>query len=141
MNGIFEYKEKELQYYVFGNIVVMIASSKVFQAFINDVGQDDVVISLLKLLAGVSVFGAILYVYTFLINSLFSGESKIFLAYLKIGKPAGFTVFSDMKNNPKDMRILKEAVLQKYKDIYDHLPEDPDESQAQRFRYNKVCKS
>ena len=118
------YKEKELQYYVLGNVIVMISASKLFMTFINDAGSGEGVIMLLKLLTGASAAGVLIYVYTFLLCALIGGDTKIRIAYFRIGKPKGYSIFSDLKQDPKDIRIKKADVLKKYSEAYDNMPKD-----------------
>lgn len=121
---VFGYKEKELQYYVLGNIVVIFTCSKMFLSFMNNVEQGEVLPALLRLLTGASVIGAMVYIYTFLLCSLIGGDTKIKLAYFSIGKPSGFTIFTEIRKGPKDMRIDREAALNKYAYIYGSMPDD-----------------
>ena len=71
-----------------------------------------------------------LYIFVLLSDSLFSEGMKNKIIYFW-GHLPGETVFSRMKEKVKDIRFTQEQVLERYKSIYDNMPNQRDH----KYRY------
>lgn len=83
---------------------------------------------------GISVFSGIIYVFVFILDSIFDSTTKKYIVNLKFKLP-GQVVFSNLKNKKyKDIRFTLEDVENKYKDIYDNMPNEKKKSVIMKIK-------
>ena len=132
MQNIKNYREKELNNYVIGNILLIFYFSKSFSSIFY---QENVSFSLLfKAFVESGFVISIIYIYVFLFDSMIPSDIKIKIAYLHLGKLPGFIIFTKMKESVRDIRFTKEDAMDKYKNIYDNMPKD----QKNKERYENI---
>lgn len=121
MKDIKDYREKELKNYVVGNILLILLLTGKLQEVIawGSENSFDIWGTIIESV----VLSSIIYIYVFIIDSFISGETKYKICYLGIGKKPGYTIFSNMRKRLEDDRFTMEDVLNKYKHIYDNMPE------------------
>lgn len=121
MNDLKDYREKELKNYVIGNVLLMLYfTGKIQEMILWDSSHDfDVWGSIIESV----LLSSIIYIYVFIMDSLISGEFKFKICYFGSDKQPGYTIFSDMQKEVTDDRFSQEEVLEKYKKLYDEMPE------------------
>lgn len=129
MGDIKDYRDKELKLYALANIFVIIYVEKIItiEGLLN---QNDKFTTLLVTIFNSALFLSILYIFVLLSDSLFSEGMKNIIIYFW-GHLPGETVFSRMKEKVKDIRFTQEQVLERYKSIYDNMPNQRDH----KYRY------
>lgn len=141
MSDLKDYREKELKNYVIGNVLLILYfTGKIQEMILWDNSNDfDVWGSIIESV----LLSSIIYIYVFILDSLISGEFKFKICYFGSGKQPGYTIFSDMQKEVTDDRFSKEEVLEKYKKIYDEMPEtDSGKYQnVQWFNLYNECKN
>lgn len=120
--NIKNYREKELKSYVIGNILVMLLLSGSLDTYI--LGSINEIADGISALVQILVSSSIMYIFVFLLDSFIPGTLKFKIAYFPFGRQAGYTIFTDMKDNLKDDRFAREDVLDKYHSIYEKMPSD-----------------
>lgn len=119
MNNIKEYREKEQKMYIIANIFVLILFSNISDVVSFQDERFDILIKLFD----TALLSSIIYIFSFLTDSLFSSGLKMKLLYLT-GHLPGETIFSKLKNRNRDLRFSTGQLFEKYKEIYDSLPTD-----------------
>ena len=121
MNNIKDYREKELKSYIIGNILLLLGYSGKLHDLITW-GIDNS-FNALEIIVESALLSSVLYIYVFIMDSIISGEMKFFICYLGVEKKPGYTIFTEMKRNLKDDRFSQDDVLDKYKEVYENMPE------------------
>ena len=73
-------------------------------------------INLIFTILNSTILSSVLYIFTLVLDGIFSDKVKYKLLYLFFGKMPGEVVFSEIKNNNKDIRFS-------YEDLYKNHPE------------------
>lgn len=142
INEFKAYRNKELKYFIISNILILIilnyGMDKIL-AFGSNLNSST--IPIIKLIVETTLTGTILYLLTFVFDSVIPVNIKNnMLLYLTLKRDIRFTqmpgeyIFSSLKVESKDLRINVEQVQLKYKNIYDKLPTDTIE--RRRFENN-----
>lgn len=125
--NIKDYREKELKYYVLGIIlliylldypdfdVLFTQNSNLVVSFISSVGSN--------------LFLGVIYVFSFVLDSIIGSKLKDFFIYFNGDKPGEY-VFSDIKKVIKDNRIRIDEFNSKYNKIIKKLPKDDKERKS-----------
>ena len=122
MENLKDYREKELKNYFIGNILILLFSLKrfyeVFLAVIpSSAANDTNVVNLLIAFLTSAFVSLIIYIYLFILDSLFIGDFKTSVCNLWRTLP-GEIIFEDIKKSNKDKRFARNAVENKYSEIY-----------------------
>lgn len=137
MNNIKEYREKELKNFVIGNILLVILLSETLE--LEMLKNDSTVITSLVNLFPFAIISAIVYIFTFLLDSLISSDTKQKIAYLGLGKLPGFSIFTDIRDKQNDKRLNNNMAINKYKNIYDNMPKDKGElGRYENYNWYKI---
>ncbi|MGN0149459.1 MAG: hypothetical protein ACI4C7_04330 [Clostridia bacterium] len=123
MGDLKDYRRKEIPMLVLGNILVLLYSLKVFDiAMIN---KDNVEwINLILTILNSTILSSVLYIFTIILDGIFSDKIKYRLVYLFLGKLPGETVFSDIKRNNKDIRFSYNDLKELHPEIYNNMPDN-----------------
>lgn len=117
MSDIKNYKSKELLWFIIGQIFTVI----VFQTpEILNFNFTEWQIAMVKIVTS-TVFSSVIGVYSFVFDAMFSDELKYKMLYFGMIRP-GEIIFSKIRDNHKDFRYTKEKAMEKYKEIYDGMP-------------------
>lgn len=127
MSGLKDYRDNELKYYVIGNILLILFLSGTLNELLAKELND--IMDIISVVIQSALFSSIIYIYVFLFDSIIPGNNKQKIAYLFFGKLPGYTIFSDMKKKLKDDRFTWNDVENKYKEIYENMPQDTNEKQ------------
>lgn len=125
MKDLKDYRNNELKNYVIGNILLLLFLSGAFVE-LKKLGIENI-FDLIKSVLESALLSSVIYIYTFILDSIIPGDYKQKLAYFFVGKMPGYTIFSDMKKKLRDDRFTKESILDKYKKIYEKMPNDKKE--------------
>ncbi len=137
MKDLKDYRNNELKNYVIGNILLLLFLSGSFSNLAEL--ELDNVLALCEIILQSALLSSIIYIYTFIMDSIISGYYKQKIAYLFVGKMPGYTIFEDMKRKINDDRFTKEDILKKYKEIYEKMPKDKKERGAfQNAKWYKI---
>lgn len=116
--NIKDYKEKEINLYIVGIIILYIFITRTSIIDAEEVGYINKIITIL-------LESGLLYIFTYLADSIVSSYFKDKIIYLfGILKKPGECIFSKIKKNCKDDRIYKKDAEETYKEIYDNMPEE-----------------
>ncbi len=117
MNNIKDYRERELVMYILACILLYIClDGKLFEIEIIDK------FVLLSNLIGSTLMVGVVFVFTFIIDSLLPSKlkDKILSVFGLIKKP-GYTIFERIKKKNNDDRFSTNKALEKYSDIYENI--------------------
>ncbi|WP_270620679.1 hypothetical protein [[Clostridium] innocuum] len=126
INEFKSYRNKELKYFVLSNLLIVLLLNDTLEFLLN-LNFNTSIFEIIQL-----VFtGSFLYLFVFVLDSLIpiSLKSKMLL-YFRIKKEYKFFqmpgeyIFTKLKNGSKDLRINKERVMNRYKFIYEKMPEN-----------------
>lgn len=133
MGDIKDYRDKELKLYALANIFVIIYIEKIITigGLLN---QNDKSMILFVTIVNSALFLSILYIFVLLSDCLFSESIKNKIIYFG-GHLPGETIFSRMKIKVKDIRFTQQQVLERYKIIYDNMPNQ----RHSKYRYENVA--
>ncbi len=120
MKNLKEYRDKELKWFLFANILLMIISSGLL-VFGETV---DSWIKGVSSVLNVTVFSSAIYILTFVFDSVVPSQVKVFLVFLWRKQPSS-TIFSDMERKFGDNRFTLEDAKNKYADIYETIKGKP----------------
>lgn len=117
-NNIKDYRNKELLWYIIAQIfiIVIFQNPNVLSFDLNEWQE-----ILIKVITS-TVFSSIVGVLSFIFDAMFGDELKYRLLYFWMRRP-GEKVFENIKHKHSDFRYTKEKALEKYKEIYDNMPE------------------
>lgn len=122
MSGLKDYRDNELKYYVIGNILLILFLSGTLNELLAKELND--IMDIISVVIQSALLSSIIYIYVFLFDSIISGNNKLKIAYLFLGKLPGYTIFSDMEKKLKDDRFTWNDVVIKYKEIYENMPQN-----------------
>lgn len=120
MKNLKEYRDKELKWFLFANILLMIISSGLL-VFGETV---DSWIKGVSSVLNVTVFSSAIYILTFVFDSVVPSRVKVFLVFLWRKQPSA-TIFSDLERKFSDNRFTLDDVKNKYTDIYETIKGKP----------------
>jgi hypothetical protein len=122
LKNIKEYRQKELQWFLFANIILLLLTSKInlFDYLTDENKEIWKNISEIFTTAGISVFG---YIITFILDSLLSSNIKDKIIYWWDNKPS-HNIFSKIQTKNKDDRFTFQQAENKYTDIFNQLKEN-----------------
>lgn len=145
-----DYREKEMKYYVIGNILVAMLLSGVFSGLFDiSLGKDAVetnnnFMELIKSFCETALLGSVIYVYSYICDSCISSELKEFILFGKAGLPAR-TIFVRIKNGEvTDKRFTTQDFKIKYSSIISSLSQISDKDKrkdASNAAWYKIYKS
>lgn len=120
MSDFKEYRNNELKYYVVANLLVLILLH--FKSFLESISVDGIssFVTIVNLLSIVTT-SSVIYVFSLILDSMFSGDLKFKLVYLWSNMP-GETIFTKIQNKDTDIRFSNVDAQNKYKDIYAAMP-------------------
>lgn len=126
INEFKSYRNKELKYFVLSNLLIVLLLNNTLKFLIN-INFNTSIFEIIQLV----LTGSFLYLFVFVLDSLIpiSLKSKMLL-YFRIKKEYKFFqmpgeyIFTKLKNGSKDLRINKERVMNRYKFIYEKMPEN-----------------
>ena len=114
MENIKDYRNKELTWYIIANILILFCMLSGFN--LNITSEVSSTAEIVNKVLGISVFSGIIYVFVFILDSIFDSTTKKYIVNLKFKLP-GQVVFSNLKNKKyKDIRFTLEDVENKYKE-------------------------
>lgn len=122
-----DYRDKELKYYLIGNIIVIMFISLNMNPIVflkTDYYQ------LLVTALSSALISAAFYSFLFVFDSVIPADWKPIISTLKAHMP-GETVWTDIKENTKDKRFSHEDINSKYAMIYKNMPKE----KKARFKY------
>lgn len=120
MKDLKDYRSKELLSYVIANILLFLLCTNMFDMIFDADYVDS--FNLISTLFGAAVYGSILFIYVYLIDSLLPGDRKDYIAWFGKYNLPGCRIFVDLKNKERDIRFKKDDAIKKYKNIYDNMP-------------------
>lgn len=126
INEFKSYRNKELKYFVLSNLLIVLLLNDTLKLLIS-LNFNTSIFEIIQLV----LTGSFLYLFVFVLDSLIpiSLKSKM-LMYFRIKKDYKFFqmpgeyIFTKLKNGSKDLRISKERVMNRYKFIYEKMPEN-----------------
>lgn len=119
MKNIKDYRSKELLWYTILQIIIIV----IFQyPEVFNPKTVELQTALTKILSS-TVFSSVICVFSFILDSVLNDNMKCWLIYFGQGRP-GEKIFSNIKSAHVDVRYTKESAIEKYKDIYNRMPED-----------------
>ena len=119
MKDIKDYRGKELLGYTVVQIIIIV----LFQnPQILSVDYLELQKNILPLVTS-TIFSSVICVMTFIFDSIFSDNLKYLLIYFGKARP-GELIFSKIKSHHTDFRYTQGNALEKYKEIYDNMPQD-----------------
>jgi hypothetical protein len=119
MRNLKNYRNKELTYYIIANIAVLFLLSDFFHLFQS---EDNIHITeIISNFLNISIIFSIIYIFTFIADSLFSSELKMWLIG---GHSPGEKIFSKIQKGTFDKRFNCEEAQKIYSDIYELLPKE-----------------
>ena len=128
-----DYRKKEIPMLLLGNILVLLYFLKIFDvAHINKDNMDW--INLIFTILNSTILSSVLYIFTIVLDGIFSDKVKYKLLYLFFWRMPGEIVFSEIKKNNKDIRFSYEDLYKNHPEIYDNMPS---ETKEQRKYENK----
>ena len=128
-----DYRKKEIPMLLLGNILVLLYFLKIFD--VTQISKDNMEwINLIFTVLNSTILSSVLYIFTIVLDGIFSDKIKYKLLYLFFGKMPGEVVFSEIKKNNKDIRFSYEDLYKNHPEIYDNMPS---EIKAQRKYENK----
>ena len=128
-----DYRKKEIPMLLLGNILVLLYFLKIFD--VTQISKDNMEwINLIFTILNSTILSSVLYIFTIVLDGIFSDKIKYKLLYLFFGKMPGEVVFSEIKKNNKDIRFSYEDLYKNRPEIYDNMPS---EIKAQRKYENK----
>lgn len=119
MSELKDYRKKEIPMLLLGNILLMIYINGVFSV---ELIQGDGLNLLLSFLNS-AVLSSFLYLFTMILDGIFSSETKDKLVYLFFGRIPGEKVFTTIKKKDNDIRFSYKDLYGLYPEIYDNLPQ------------------
>lgn len=122
MKNLKDYREKELKMYILANILVIVILSNTFVVSEILTSEDSWLVLFIKIVDSTLISSSI-YIFAFLADAMFSSGLKMKMVYF-LGELPGANVFSSIKTKNNDYRFTSEQVLEKYKGIYDNMPND-----------------
>lgn len=118
MSNIKDYRSKELLWYIIAQIILIVIFQNPHILHFNlDKWQE----TLINVISS-TLFSSIIGVFSFVFDSMFSNKTKYKWLYFGMRQP-GEKIFENIKNHHNDFRYTKEKALEKYEEIYDHMPE------------------
>lgn len=128
-----DYRKKEIPMLLLGNILVLLYFLKIFD--VTQISKDNMEwINLIFTILNSTILSSVLYIFTIVLDGIFSDKIKYKLLYLFFGKMPGEVVFSEIKKNNKDIRFSYEDLYKNHPEIYDNMPS---EIKTQRKYENK----
>lgn len=117
VQNVKDYIDKELNKFVLANIIVVL-----FLAGQLDLLSDTKSISVFGIsLANLGIVASPMYVYIFVLNYVYSPETKDKIVFWW-GRMPGCTIFTDIRQGSiHDPRFTQETIIEKYKDIYNKI--------------------
>lgn len=120
-----DYREKELKFYVVGNVLVMMLLTNSLVTFYEDTSAVNAVNSLLgigKDFFSLATIMSLVYVFVFIFDSLIPGHIKDWICSIPCGELPGKTIFDKIKSGEiKDVRFTQVQAQRKYCQIYEEL--------------------
>lgn len=120
MKNLKDYRNNELKWFLFANILLMIISSRKL-VFGNTV---DSWINGISSLLNISAFSSAIYILTFVFDSVVPSRVKVFLVFLWRKQPS-CTIFTDMEKKFGDNRFTLDDVKNKYPQIFEQIKGKP----------------
>lgn len=122
MKDLKDYRNNELKWFLFANILLMIISSG---AFVFGSTVDSWIAGVSSIL-NVTVFSSAIYILTFILDSVIPSHIKVFLVFLWRKQPS-CTIFTDIERKFEDNRFTLDDAKKKYAYIYEKIKEKPKE--------------
>ncbi|MBR1444115.1 MAG: hypothetical protein IJ583_11370 [Firmicutes bacterium] len=118
MSSLKDYRNNELKWFLLANILLMLISSNVFSLSLDD--NELKIVEKIGTIVSVVFFSAIIYVYTFIFDSVMPSNIKVHLVFLFCKKPSD-TIFTQILRKCNDDRFTVEDAKKQYKEIYDQI--------------------
>ncbi|GLB46205.1 hypothetical protein WR164_01840 [Philodulcilactobacillus myokoensis] len=128
-NNLKDYKQKEIQYFIIANLLVIFTFSTRIDSilYINNYRS---LINLAPLIGGMGI----IYVYFIILDSVISTNIKNLLVFLGNSRLPGNTIFNKLYSKKyKDFRISIEKLQLFYKDTWNEINEDGNITQNNKF--------
>jgi hypothetical protein len=117
-----DYRQKELRYYVIANITLLLLLLDFFH--ISQPENSIQGIELISNFLNLTILSSAIFVFTFIIDSLFGADLKIRLIAKHL---PGEKVFTEIKQKNPDKRFTRDTALNVYSAIYNSMPQDKNE--------------
>lgn len=119
--NIKDYRENELKIFVIANILVVLCliGTITFDGVIEESSYMQLIITIINS----GLFSSIIYAMVIVCDCMISNEIKKIIVFWWSPMP-GETVFTDIKDNTKDLRFTTSDVIKAYSEIYDNIPSD-----------------
>ena len=127
-----EYRDKELKTFVFGNILLILLETGLIHTIIEPLSMNDVWTAVAKFFDS-SVFSALLYIFVFVIDSIFPGKNKDNFVWLIAGLP-GKRIFTEIKEHNRDDRFTTKTALIAYDLVYKRIDSEKDENERAKIQ-------
>ena len=117
MTNLKDYQDKELRYYLFANIAILLLLLDLFP-----ISQSDNLFQIIDLVStffGVTLISSTIYIFALIVDSLFGSEIKMLLIG---GRSPGSNIFSKIKKGTFDNRFTYEDAQKIYSKVYDSMP-------------------
>lgn len=131
--NIKDYRGKELTAYIVANIAIMLLLSGALD--INDASKNDTLPNyLVNAILRSAILATAIYCFVFIADSIIPSRLKEHMLYLKFGAMPGQVVFSKIAKGYSDKRFTTWQVLEKYKQIYEEMPD----AKTERYAYENA---
>lgn len=118
MKNLKDYRNNELKWFLFANVLLMIISSGMF-AFEETM---DSWVTGISTLLNITAFSSAIYILTFLFDSVVPSHVKVVLVFLWKKQPS-CTIFTDMEKKMRDNRFTLSEAKKKYAKEYEEIQE------------------
>lgn len=135
MDEFKSYRNNELKYYVFANVVVWFFlrnGDGIWLRIIEEISYLENINKILEL----SLVSVVTYIIIFVFDSLIPGNVKWKMAYWILPEPSEI-VFEDLRKKDNDERFTYEQLQKKCRKIYKNIDECADEKKKYRVSKNK----
>jgi hypothetical protein len=116
------YRQKELSYYVIANITLLLLLLDFFH--ISQPENNIQGIELISNFLNLAILSSAIFVFTFIIDSLFGATLK---TRLVARHSPGEKIFSEIIQKNPDKRFTRDTALKVYSEIYNSMPQDKKE--------------
>ena len=120
MPNLKEYRNNELKWFLLANVLLMLLTTGVLQF---DTLEDDFGTYISELL-NIAAISSSAYLLTFILDSIVPSRVKVRLVFLCSKQPSS-TIFTDMLIKFEDNRFTLKNAIEKYKDIYVQIENEP----------------
>lgn len=134
-----DYREKELNNFVMGNILLVLFGTRLIDKVMLAINETTAWGSINALLTS-ALFSSMMYIFVFVADSVVPAGFKECMVWLKTGKP-GENIFDQIQKNNKDDRYTSEEAMHQYADVYKQLKSNNEESnRIQNSAWYKIYK-